>query len=121
MRGTEGAAPLAAPPLRLAFAPMKHLPMSGIALAVVAAAGLTACAPSAGKFSAAAEDYIESEEVATWAQQQRFSAASCTEPASTKVDTTFQCTADSTDGNSYVFQVIITGERRFRVEAVQPG
>lgn len=95
--------------------------LSTVTLVLLGAGGLAACAPSPAKFSDAAADYIESEEVATWAQQQRFSDANCTEPADANVDTAFQCTADSTDGNSYVFQVVITGERRFRVEAVQPA
>ena len=81
---------------------------------------LGACSPSAGKFADAAADYIESDEVASWAGQQRFSDASCVEPEDTSVNSTFQCTADASDGHSYVFQVVITGERRFRVESVQP-
>lgn len=82
---------------------------------------LAACAPKPGTFAEAAADYIESDEVATWALQDRFTEATCDEPLDVKVGTTFQCTAESTDGFTYVFLVEIIGERRFRVETVQPS
>jgi hypothetical protein len=89
----------------------------GLALGAVL---LAACGASAEKFSSAAEDFIEGEEVATWGQQEQFVNAICNEPASTDVNTTFQCTADGSDTHSYVFQVVIVGERKFRIESLQP-
>ena len=60
-------APAATRP-RLAFAPMTRPTLSTVTLVLLGAGGLAACAPSPAKFSDAAADYIESEEVATWAQ-----------------------------------------------------
>ena len=92
---------------------------SGVALALGGFA-LAACSPSAGKFASAAEKYIEGDEVAAWGKQESFTNAQCSEPASTEVNTVFQCTADGSDTHSYVFQVTITGERGFKIESLQP-
>ena len=80
---------------------------------------LTACGASADKFARAAEKFIEGDKVAEWGEQ-TFTNAVCAEPASTDVDTEFQCTADGADSHSYIFQVAIVGERKFRVESLQP-
>ncbi len=92
-----------------------------IAVAAVAAGlVLAGCGASASKFSGAAEDYIEGEEVAAWGKQTAFTNAICTEPVDTARNTEFQCTADGSDEHSYVFQVVISGERTFRIESLQP-
>lgn len=81
---------------------------------------LTACGASASKFSDAAEKFIEGEEVAAWGRQAAFTNAACSEPESVTLNTEFQCTADGSDAHSYIFQIVITGERKFRVESLQP-
>ncbi len=91
-----------------------------IASTAALAAVLAACAPSPGKFSGAAEDFLETQEVADWAQQTEFTNASCEDPLEVKVNTTFQCTASGSDGHSYIFQLVIVAERKFRVESLQP-
>ena len=101
---------------------MRRQQVIGAAVAVVGGAGLLgACSPTPGKFSSAARRYIESKEVADFAQQAAFTNASCTDPADVKVKTTFQCTATGSDGHTYVFQVVITGDRKFRIESAQPN
>ena len=84
------------------------------------AALLTACGVSSDKFATAAEDFIEGDKVAEWGKQEAFTNAVCAEPTSTAVATEFQCTADGSDTHSYIFQVAIVGERKFRIESLQP-
>jgi len=88
-------------------------------VAVVGA--LTGCSPSAGKFSSAAEKYIQGDDVQVWAKQKhKFTNAACADPADTAVNTTFQCTADGADGHSYIFSVVITESRAFKIDSIQP-
>jgi hypothetical protein len=80
-----------------------------------------ACSPKTGDFASEAAKYIEGKDVATWAKQAAFTGATCDQPTDTKVDTAFQCTATGSDGHTYVFNVIITADRQFRVDTVQPS
>lgn len=51
----------------------------------------------------------------------KFSGASCDEPASTTVGTTYQCTAKAEDDTEWTFDVEITSKNGFTVQNATPG
>ncbi len=62
------------------------------------------------------EGAIVSEQVGT-----QFSNAACETPSSTAVGTTYTCTADDPDGNTYTFSVRIDSPKTFIIDKVVPA
>lgn len=93
-----------------------------ITLAGVAVLGfgtLAACSPDSTDFKTEGEDFIEKDDgdVATELGY-TFENASCDKPSDTEVGTTYECTADDDEGDSWDFTIEITGERELTVSGV---
>lgn len=87
-------------------------------VAIVVLAGLAACGSAGtGDFRSGAEDFIDDQDGFT----RDYRDASCDEPDSTDVNTTFACTATGDDGTIYSFTALITGEDTYKVGEDDPG
>lgn len=86
---------------------------------------LGACSADEKDFKDEGESYIESDDF-TGALEDSigvtvvFSEASCEQPSSTDVGTTYQCTATGDDGVDYTFEVQITGDNELTVQNIDP-
>ncbi len=79
-------------------------------------------APGDGDFRSDAEDFLESDGGAVESQLGvGLDRASCEEPVSTDVGTTFACTAVVDDGVTYEFSVEITGDDSYQVSGGTPA
>jgi hypothetical protein len=86
------------------------------ALAGLVLVGVAACSPDAGDFKDDAEDFIEDDDGDVETQLGlALSEASCEDPTSSDVGTTFPCTAVAEDGTTYNFTVEITGDNSYEV------
>jgi len=86
---------------------------------VVASAGLfllAACDNDGTDFKKDAEDFIESSTVETQAGT-TFTDASCTEPSKIETGETFTCSAEGADGNTWDFDLQVTGDNSYEVTA----
>jgi hypothetical protein len=86
---------------------------------------LGACSADEQDFKDEGESYIESDGFTSALEDGigitvTFSDASCDEPDSTDVGTTYQCTATGDDGVDYTFEVEITGESELTVQSIDP-
>jgi hypothetical protein len=92
------------------------------ALAGLAFAGVAACSPDAGDFKSDAEEFIEDDDGDVESQLDvALSDASCEDPASSDVGSTFACTAVGEDGTVYDFTVEITGDNSYEVGGGTPS
>jgi Domain of unknown function (DUF4333) len=95
--------------------------------AIPIAAGLAvfcaaACSPDEGDFKNDAEGFIEDDDGEVESQiGVALSDATCEDPASTDVGTTFTCTAVGDDGTTYDFTVEITGDNSYQVGGGTPA
>jgi len=80
----------------------------------VVALALAACSQTAN-FQSQTEDFIESDEVESGMGGAEISEASCEEPASTDVGTTYDCTATVEGLGEMTFVATITAEDAFEV------
>jgi hypothetical protein len=85
------------------------------AAAAAATLLLVACSPDTADYKAEAEKYIESRGFSEEAQLLRFTDVECVEPESTAEDTRYTCTATSSDGIRWEFDVEIIGDADLRV------
>jgi hypothetical protein len=86
------------------------------ALAGLALVGVAACSPDAGDFQDDAEGFIEDDDGQVESQLGvALADASCEDPSSSDVGTTFACTAVGEDGTTYDFTVEITGDNSYEV------
>ena len=82
----------------------------------LAVLGAAACSPDEGDFKDDAEGFIEDDEGDVESQLGvALSDATCEDPASSDVGTTFPCTAVGDDGTTYEFTVEITGDNSYEV------
>jgi hypothetical protein len=87
-----------------------------IPLAGLAVLGAAACSPDKGDFKNDAQGFIEDDDGEVEKQiGVALSDATCDDPASTDVGTTFACTAVGDDGTTYDFTVEITGDNSYQV------
>jgi chloramphenicol-sensitive protein RarD len=80
------------------------------AVAVAAAAVLSSCGAGAAEFRRQAEAFIESRDMRD-AQGHTYSNATCEEPTSTDVGTTFTCTALDEQRRDWEFTVVVTEDQ----------
>ena len=101
---------------------MRRLAIPALAGLVVLGAAACAGDPSTGDFKSEAEKYIEGDlsEAPELGGQLTFDDASCTEPDSTDLATTYECTANGSDGVAYTLTVQITGKNELTVNAIDP-
>jgi hypothetical protein len=85
------------------------------AAAAAAALLLAACSPDTADYKEEAEKYIESRGFAEEAQLLRFTDVECEEPESTDEDERYTCTATSSDGVRWEFDVDIVGDADLEV------
>jgi hypothetical protein len=85
------------------------------AAAAAAALVLVACSPDTADYKEEAEKYIESRGFSEDAQLLRFTDVECEEPDSTDEDERYMCTATSSDGIHWEFDVEIVGDADLRV------
>ncbi len=87
--------------------------------AAVAAATLAGCFTTTSDFRADAEDFIESDSslrTALFADSGVvIDSATCAEPENQNEGTTFACTALDSDGDTWEFEVAITGDNEYEV------
>jgi hypothetical protein len=76
---------------------------------------LVACSPDTADYKEEAEKYIESRGFSEDAQMLRLADVECAEPESTAEDTRYTCTATSSDGIRWEFDVEIVGDADLRV------
>jgi hypothetical protein len=88
----------------------------------LAVLGVAACSPDKGDFKNDAEGFIEDDDGEVETQVGvALSDATCDDPASTDVGTTFACTAVGDDGTTYDFSVEITGDNSYQVGGGTPA
>jgi hypothetical protein len=85
------------------------------AAAAAATLLLVACSPDTADYKEEAEKYIESRGFSEEAQLLRFTEVECAEPESTAEDTRYTCTATSSDGIRWEFDIEIIGDADLRV------
>jgi hypothetical protein len=91
-------------------------------IAGLAIFGIAACSPDEGDFKNDAEGFIEDDEGEVEGQLGvALSDATCEDPASSDVGTTFNCTALGDDGTTYDFTVEITGDNSYQVGGGTPS
>ena len=92
--------------------------MSAAALAVLAGS-VTGCFTTAADFGNDAETFIEQNDelrVALFGDSgTSFETATCVAPENQDEGTTFPCTAIDTDGDSWEFEIVITGSSEYEV------
>jgi hypothetical protein len=86
---------------------------------------LGACSADEKDFKDEGESYIESEDFTSALEGSigvavTFTDASCDEPSSTDVGTTYTCTATGDDGVEYTFEVEITDDSELTVQNIDP-
>jgi hypothetical protein len=92
------------------------------AIAGLAILGIAACSPDEGDFKNDAEGFIEDDDGEVEGQLGvALSDATCDDPASSDVGTTFTCTAVGDDGTTYDFTVEITGDNSYQVGGGTPS
>jgi hypothetical protein len=87
-------------------------------MAVASAAALllfVACSPDTADYRREAEKFIESRRFSEEAELLRLSDVECEEPESTAEDTRYTCTATSSDGVRWEFDVDIVGDADLQV------
>lgn len=99
---------------------MKKTVIAASATSLVLLLGACSKDPSTSDFKKQTADFINGKSVAEQAGQD-FSAASCEEPGSTSVGTTYTCTATGADGATYSFDVEITSKNGFTVQSFAPA
>lgn len=93
---------------------MRSVPAT-IAAGVLAACALAGCFTAAADFQADAETFIlENEELAD-ALETTFADATCAEPQSQAVGSTFDCDAVDAEGRPWEFQIVITATNEYEV------
>ena len=92
-----------------------------IPLAVLTAAGLAACSADAGDFASHAEKLIDEDDDGDLANQLGvdFDGTVCTDPVDTDKDTSFTCTSNGDDGNTWLFTATITGGSDYQIVDAQ--
>ena len=91
-------------------------------IAGLAVFGIAACSPDEGDFKNDAEGFIEDDDGQVESQLGvALSDATCDDPASSDVGTTFNCTAVGDDGTTYDFTVEITGDNSYEVGGGTPS
>lgn len=82
---------------------------------VLAASSLTGCFTTTADFQGDAETFIlENEDLAS-ALDTEFTEASCAEPQSQAVGSTFDCDAVDAEGRPWEFQIVITATNEYEV------
>ena len=76
---------------------------------------------STGDFKSQTEKFLNSNKDVKEKLGVSFTDASCQEPASKDVDTSYTCTATAEDGSTWAFKVQITSKNGFTVETAQPS
>lgn len=86
-----------------------------VAATTLGMVGLTACFTTAADFQGDAETFIlENEELSTVLETE-FTEATCAEPQSQAVGTTFDCDAVDAEGRPWEFQIVITATDEYEV------
>ncbi len=76
---------------------------------------LTSCFTTAADFQKEAASFIAEDEGIAEVLEVTMASATCEEPSSRAIGTTFRCEAEDTDGGSHSFVVEITGDTSFEV------
>ena len=96
--------------------------LSVAALAVLAG-GVAGCFTTAADFGTDAENFIEQDDelrVALFGDTgTTFETATCVEPENQDEGTTFPCTAIDTAGDSWEFEIVITGSSEYEVNVTR--
>jgi len=82
---------------------------------VLAAAALAGCFTTAADFRSDAEAFILDNEDLAEALDTTFTEATCAEPQSQAVGSTFDCDAVDADGRPWEFQIVITATNEYEV------
>jgi hypothetical protein len=100
--------------------------ISVVAGAAVASIVLVGClSTDEGDYKAEAEQYIQSDELASNIEEQmgevvNFTDAECEEPADTETGTTYACTAVNDDGTTWNIEIEIRDDNQLAVIGVEP-
>jgi len=89
--------------------------VSAAAATVLAAAVLTGCFTTAADFQSDAEGFILDNDELAAALDTEFTDATCAEPQSQAVGSTFDCEAVDAEGRPWEFQIVITATDEYEV------
>jgi hypothetical protein len=97
--------------------------MLGIALLATLSVGLTSCFTTAADFRNDAETFIEENDELREAlfsgSDTAFETATCAEPTNQDEGTTFPCTAIDSMGDTWEFEIVITGSSEYEVNVAR--
>lgn len=98
-------------------------PLVGVASLAVLTVGLAGCFTTTADFRNDAETFIEKDddlrEALFSGSDTAFETATCVEPVNQDEGTTFPCTAIDTAGETWEFEIVITGSSEYEVNVAR--
>lgn len=98
-------------------------PLVGVASLAVLTVGLAGCFTTTADFRSDAETFIEKDddlrEALFSGSDTAFETATCVEPVNQDEGTTFPCTAIDTAGETWEFEIVITGSSEYEVNVAR--